>query len=233
MRGCRVSRIVRSTLAEQAYVDLRERIMAGRLPPGQRLLPEELANTLAISPTPIKEALLRLATDGLVAAETRRGVVVRRITRTDIAELYEARLLVERHALQHGFAAATVGPALVRTLRAIQIRLIARRSLGTEEGLIAALALDRAFHARLVALAGNRIMAEWHARMLMQTHTLRGPSLDTYPLGRPRTEHDAIVEALDDGDAAAAGAALERHLTLSRDEMLSRMPGAAAKDLMP
>jgi DNA-binding GntR family transcriptional regulator len=224
MRRRQVSRIVRSTLAEQAYVDLRERIMSGRLPAGQRLMPEELASTLAISPTPIKEALHRLATDGLVEAETRRGAVVRRITRADVAELYEARLLVEGYALRHGFAAGAVGPKLVRDLKAIQTRLVARRSLGTEDGLTAALALDRAFHARLVALAGNRIMAEWHTLMLMQTHTLRVYSLDSYAFGRLQAEHEAIVAALRGGDAEAAGVALKRHLTLSRDELLLRMP---------
>jgi DNA-binding GntR family transcriptional regulator len=223
-----MSRIVRSTLAEQAYLDLRERIMAGRLPAGRRLMAEELAATLAISPTPVKEALLRLATDGLVEAETRRGVMVRRITGTDVAELYEARLLVECHALRHGFATGAVGPALVRKLRAIQTRLVARRALGTEEGLTAALELDRAFHAALVALAANRVMAEWHARLLMQTHTLRVYSVDSYRLGRLQAEHEAIVVALRGGDREAAGAALERHLTLSRDELLARLADGAA-----
>jgi DNA-binding GntR family transcriptional regulator len=76
--------IVRSTLAEQAYTDLRAQIMSGRLPAGHRLLPEELALALAVSPTPIKEALVRLDQDGLVAMETRRGAVVRRFTAQDV-----------------------------------------------------------------------------------------------------------------------------------------------------
>ena len=218
-----MSRIVRSTLAEQAYVDLRERIMSGRLPAGQRLMPEELAATLAISPTPIKEALRRLATDGLVQAEARRGMVVRRVSRADVAELYDARLLVECYALRRGFATGSAGPALVRGLRTIQTQLVARRSLGTEDGLTEALALDRAFHAKLVALTGNRMMVEWHGLVLMQTHTLRIYTLDSYAFDRLRAEHEAIVTALRAGDAPAAEAALKHHLTLSRDELLARM----------
>jgi len=116
-----------------------------------------------------------------------------------------------------------VGPALVRGLQAIQTRLVARRSLGNEEGLTAALALDRTFHAGLVALAGNRMLAEWHGLVLMQTHTLRIYTLDSYAFDRLRAEHEAIVAALHGGDAAAAQAALEHHLTLSRDELLARM----------
>ena len=104
--------IVRSTLAEQAYSDLRERIMSGRLPAGHRLLPEELAVTLAISATPIKEALVRLDQDGLVAMETRRGAVVRRFTAADVRNLYEARQLIELHALSRGFDEGRIDGAL-------------------------------------------------------------------------------------------------------------------------
>ena len=226
-------RIVRSTLAEQAYSDLRGQIMSGRLPAGERLMPEELASMLAISPTPVKEALVRLATDGLVTTVTRRGVVVRQFTRADVAELYEARLLVEGYALERGFATGAVSPAFVRALQSVQTRLVARRTLNTEEGLTGALELDRAFHIRIVALASNRSIAEWHVRMLMQTHTLRVYSLASYPLGRLQAEHEAILAALRAGDAPAARSALQRHLSLSRDELLSRLPETAAEETSP
>lgn len=218
--------IIRSTLAEQAYSDLREQIMSGRLPAGHRLLPDELALTLAISPTPIKEALVRLDQDGLVAMETRRGAVVRRFTAEDVGDLYEARQLIELHALSRGFAEGRVDAAFSDRLEAVQAKLLAERALGSQGGLTGALALDRAFHGLIVSLAANRTLADWHDRVMMQTHTVRVYSLASYPLQRLSNEHAAIVAAISEADAVAAHAALTRHLVLSRDDILSRLADA-------
>ncbi|WP_158924117.1 GntR family transcriptional regulator [Acidisphaera sp. S103] len=224
--------IVRSTLAEQAYFDLREQIMSGRLPAGHRLLPEELSLTLAISATPIKEALVKLDQDGLVAMETRRGAVVRRFTAADVRNLYEARELIELHAMSRAFAERRIDRALSEHLHATQANLLAYRAQGTEAGLIDALAQDRAFHRLIVALSNNQTLVDWHERVMMQTHTVRVYSLATYPLERLAAEHAAVIAAVRDADATAARAALERHLVLSRDEILSRLPdgdGVAAR----
>jgi DNA-binding GntR family transcriptional regulator len=218
--------IVRSTLAEQAYSDLRERIMSGRLPAGHRLLPEELALALAISPTPIKEALVRLDQDGLVAMETRRGAVVRRFSAEDVGNLYEARQLIELHTLSRGFAEGHIDAGFADGLDALQAKLLAHRALGSEAGLNDALTQDRAFHGLIVSLSTNRTLADWHARVMMQTHTVRVYSLASYPMERLANEHAAIIAAIRQRDAAAAHAALQRHLVLSRDEILSRLAGA-------
>ncbi len=215
--------IVRSTLAEQAYSDLRQRIMSGRLPAGARLLPEELALSLAISPTPIKEALVRLEQDGLVAMETRRGAVVRRFTAADVTDLYEARQLIERHTLARGFAEGRIDHAFAKRLEATQTVLLERRALDTEAGLTDALTQDRAFHRLIVTLVGNRMLVDWHDRVMAQTHTVRNYSLDSYPMERLVDEHAAIVTAIARCDEAAAHAALERHLILSRDDIISRL----------
>ncbi len=222
-----MSAIVRSTLAEQAYSDLRQQIMSGRLPAGHRLLPEELAVTLAISATPIKEALVRLEQDGLVATETRRGAVVRRFTPADVRNLYEARQIIELHALTRGFDEGRIDAAFTDSLQALQDRLLAQRALGSEAGLIDALGLDRAFHRLIVALAGNQTLADWHERVMMHTHTVRVYSLLTYPLQPLANEHAAIIAAFRQADPAAARIALQTHLLLSRDEILSRLPDEA------
>jgi DNA-binding GntR family transcriptional regulator len=221
-----VTAIIRTTLAEQAYSDLRGRIMSGRLPAGARLLPEELALSLDISPTPIKEALVRLDHDGLVAMETRRGAVVRRFTVDDVTDLYEARQLIERHTLARGFAERRIDDEFVTRLRSIQAVLLAQRALGTEAGLIDALEQDRAFHRLIVSLVGNRTLVDWHERVMAQTHTVFTYSLDSYTMHRLTDEHAAIVGAIAHGDAAASHAALERHLILSRNDIISRLTDA-------
>lgn len=88
--------LVKVTLADQAHRELRARIVSGRLRGGERLLPNELAADLGISPTPVKEACLKLEADGLVVNSSRRGMVVRDFTVEDVEELYAARMLLEK-----------------------------------------------------------------------------------------------------------------------------------------
>ena len=212
------------TLAEQAYQALRERILNGGLPGGARLQPEELAADMQISPTPIKEALVRLEAEGLLAGALRRGVTVRRYSTTEIEELYQARLLVERHAVRAGLAAGRATPAFLQDLRAtFDAHLAACAAPRLDIGDV--LRLDRAFHSRIVDLAANDVIAGWHRRVIEQTHTVHLHSRETYAFARVRGEHAAILEALAARDADATVRAMETHLTLSRGNLLSRATG--------
>ena len=108
--------MTKTTLAEQAYQELRERIISGRLPGGRRLLPNDLAADLGISPTPVKEACLRLEADGLVSTSSRRGMVVRSFSEEDVAEIYAARILIEKGAVEAAFDAGRLDETVCRSL---------------------------------------------------------------------------------------------------------------------
>lgn len=214
----------RSTLAEQAYEELQEKIVSGALPAGRRLLAEELADELAISPTPVKEALVRLAENGFVDAAARRASVVRRYSVEDIFEIYDARLLIEGHALERALKSGKVAPALVDELEEIVARQIEELSHQTDAGLAEAIRLDREFHGLLANLSDNRLLASWHGIVLLQTQTIRNYSLSRYALERVRREHGEIVAAIRSGDPDAAVGALRAHLKASCDEFTSRPP---------
>jgi DNA-binding GntR family transcriptional regulator len=215
----------RATLAEQAYEELQAQIVSGRLPAGRRLLAEELATQLDISPTPVKEALALLERDGLVLTEARLGSVVRRFTASDIAEIYDARILIETHAVAAGVKARRVTPAYIDGLQATYEAQIAHAERRNNSDLAEAIRLDRSFHEALVSLGANRIMAGWHRAILRQTQTARSYSLERYDVDRARAEHATIIAAFREGGAAAAIVrALRDHLVRSRAEMLSRAP---------
>jgi DNA-binding GntR family transcriptional regulator len=214
--------LTKATLADQAYEKLHRKIVSGELACGQRLLAEELASALQISPTPVKEALVRLEAEGLLATELRRGVMVRRFSAEDVRELYDARLFIELHALRHGFATGRITQPFLATLRAQFAKHLAAAQRGTLRGLREALRLDRVFHAEIVGVLHNKVFASWHRRVIDQTHTVRVYTLETYASPRLAAEHGALLEALERNDAAASVAALEQHLTLSRDEILQR-----------
>lgn len=214
----------RPTLAEQAYEELQAQIISGRLPAGQRLLPEELAGQLAISQTPIKEALVQLERDGLVVGTARRASMVRRFSIDDIIEIYDARILIEVNAVRIGVPARRATGSFIARLQAtfeLQMRNAERQ---TGEGLAEAIRLDRDFHAALVSLGGNRLLAGWHRVLLQQTQTLKSYSLRNYRVAETRAEHAAIIDALKEGRGSAVVRALRGHLLASRDEMLARPP---------
>jgi DNA-binding GntR family transcriptional regulator len=219
----------RATLAEQAYEELQSRIVTGRLPAGQRLLPDELAAQLAISQTPVKEALVQLERDGLVETASRRASVVRRFAAADIVEIFEARVLIEVHCACAGVVAQRATVAFIAELQAIFTSHLAFAERRSREDLAEAIRLDRAFHQALVSLGGNAVLAGWHRVLQGQIQTIRSYSLERYDVTRLRDEHAAIVAALSDGTAAEVERAIRDHLSRSRGEMLSRAP----EDLPP
>lgn len=210
--------MIKTTLAEQAYQELRVRIVRGQLPGGHRLLPTELAADLGISPTPVKEACLRLEGDGLVVTSARRGMVVRSFTEEDIKELYAARLLIEKGAVEAAFDAGVVDDDLRLSL-AVSVEQHRKFARGTSlDDLAEALVHDRAFHSALVGASRIPMISDMHKRILGQTHTLFVSVPGNYD--RSIDEHQDILEAINAGDKNRTVQALLFHLHRSRDNTL-------------
>ena len=216
-----MARVMRATLAEQAYSELQSWIISGRLTSGQRLFPEQLAGELSVSPTPVKEALALLQRDGLVEGFTRGASVVRRFTADDVVQIYDARQLLELNAMAAG--AGRIDDAFLARMQEAheaQMRHAERRN---RQDLARAIGFDREFHEVIVNLANNAIMMDWHRTILRQTQTIRTHSLESYDVERSREDHGAIIEALCARDIEAASATLRVHLRGSRDGLLARL----------
>ncbi|BDA83134.1 GntR family transcriptional regulator [Aureimonas sp. SA4125] len=216
--------IGRPTLARQAYAEIQSKILSGELSAGQRLLPDELAQELAVSQTPIKEALALLERDGLVTGTDRRASLVRRFSVADIGEIYEARILLETNALSTGFAASRVDAAFIRKasdLCQAQLRLMPARSQGV---LVKAIALDREFHEMIMKLGGNEVLTGWHQSIQLRIQTVRTYSVETYVFERMSREHQRIIDAFAGGRIEEMVAALRDHLVSSRDDLIARRP---------
>ena len=220
-----MSNVIRATLSEQVHQELRARILGGLLPGGHRLLPEELANDLAISQTPVKEALLRLEADGLVVSGLRKGAAVRRFTLKDVEELYEARIFVELASIEAAFARGAVTPALLDELSETLERHAFHLGRDTMKDLTTALAYDREFHQKLVEARDNSVIAGWHRRILAQTHTAYVYLVND--TSRVYGEHRDILDALKAGSVTQARDALERHLQRSGRALLDNVRRAA------
>jgi DNA-binding GntR family transcriptional regulator len=216
--------IGRPTLARQAYAEIQSKILSGELSAGQRLLPDELAQKLAVSQTPIKEALALLERDGLVTGTDRRASLVRRFSVADIGEIYEARILLETNALAVGFHAGKIDAGFVRKasdLVQAQLKLMPARSQAI---LVKAIALDREFHELIMKLGGNEVLTGWHQSIQLRIQTVRTYSVETYVFERVRLEHQRIIDALASGRVEEMVAALRDHLASSRDDLIARRP---------
>ncbi|MEO1678885.1 MAG: GntR family transcriptional regulator [Pseudomonadota bacterium] len=194
---------------EAAYDALLASIRDGHFRPGDRLREEDVAERLALSRTPIREALRRLEADGIVEHRPRFGAAIRKLNQVELVELYEMRVVLERTAAElaakHGSAAEFDTLDTLNAEIATEVRNPAK-----------AAAINQAFHRGLYLCARNRFLLE-AARALNNSLLLLGPT--TYTDGARLEEvvgqHADIVAALRSGDPAAAGASAAVHLQAS------------------
>jgi DNA-binding GntR family transcriptional regulator len=190
---------------EHALATIKEGILSGRLAAGQPLVEVDLAQELAMSKTPVREALKTLEMSGLVVVRPYIGVRVRELTQADAVAIYETRLLLEpeatRRSVLGGVDAATARAALVRADKATEP---AQRSLA-----------NRAFHAALWAAADNPILVgileslRDQAALAAVTTWARQPS----PSWRDEAqEHAQILAAVEASDADRAADLTRRHI---------------------
>ncbi|WP_300037503.1 GntR family transcriptional regulator [uncultured Roseobacter sp.] len=199
---------------QAAYDALLAALRNGTFQPGARLREEEVGEQLGLSRTPVREALRRLESDGIVEHRPRIGAVIRSLGHTEIVELYEMRLVLERTAAE--MAAKHGADAEFDALDALNDRIEAERSnpaLGA--------AINQDFHRGLYLAGRNRFLME-AARALNNSLLLLGPTTYTDPerIDVVVRQHRAIIDALRAGDAEAAGAAAEAHLKTSLQHRL-------------
>lgn len=205
-------------LAEQAYLRLREAILQRRIEAGTRLSVPEVARRLGISRSPAREAVARIAGDGLATMEPRRGAVVARITAADLREIYELREVLE------GLAARLAAERARKEQLAELRELVEAHRAAVGAGDVARhMDLDQAFHLAIRKAAGNRRLLEPLDRLQGQVRI----AMDTTrrsPGGMPQAlaEHEAILAALEAKDAARAEAEARAHIVRLRDALPPR-----------
>ena len=194
---------------EAAYHRLYEAIRSGDFRPGDRLREIEVAERLALSRTPVREALRKLESDGIVEHRPRLGAVIRTLTPSEVVELYEMRLVLERTAAQ--MAAKHANDAEIDLLNDINDQIAA---LGDDTQQAAALNQD--FHHRIYLASRNRFLLA-SARGLNNALMLLGPTTldDEARIKTVSAQHARIIGAIRAGDQTAVGDAAEAHLQTS------------------
>lgn len=204
-----------TTSADYAYQELRHRIITKQLKPGQRLPEVNIAVQMGVSRTPVREALRRLASEGLVIIIPNSGARLAAPTEKEIRDTFLVREQLECLAI--GLAAERIGD---RHLRRLEETLLEEARAIDERNLEAYLEVNEAFHKAVADASGNRVLAEYVENILARTNAYfvffdpfyqeeTTPTIDS---------HKEILMALRIHDAEKAVKLMKKHLqeTISR-----------------
>ncbi|ADH64954.1 transcriptional regulator, GntR family [Allomeiothermus silvanus DSM 9946] len=199
------------SVREAAYAHLREAILGGRLVPGERISEPGLAETLGISRTPVREALQRLAQEGLVELVPAKGARVRVLRPEEVREVYEVRALLEAEA-----ARLAARHASLDELSHLAGLLAALDSI-PRECYLEQMQVDFEFHTRLVEAAHNRTLARIYGDLRSSLALVRSfqQTLSQHP--KTRQQHQNILHALRQRDPEQAALAAREHVLYFRD----------------
>jgi DNA-binding GntR family transcriptional regulator len=214
---------VKRTLVDDVYDRIKKRIRSNEMPSGHNVPEQELAEGLGVSRTPVREALIRLESEGLVEVVPRHGVRVLPIKAEDMREIYDILTALEPFAAMQ-LALTLPGPEVLRPME------------HAVEDMEAALALqdlerwadgDARFHHELLGALGNRRLSEFVARLNDQVHRARMITLRLREVPKKSTlEQRAILEALRNGDGKKVERLFRKHRQRATEELadiLSRL----------
>jgi DNA-binding GntR family transcriptional regulator len=196
------------TLWERVHAHLRDEILANRLPPGSVLSEVPLAASLGVSRGPVREAIGRLAAEGLVTVRPRRGAVVSALSHAEFLQAYQVREALEALAVRLAV------PHLSDDDLAHLDRLVQRQAEAVDDDQIDDFfALNAEFHELLVRSSANAPLQDMYrqlmghmGRYLMRSLALRGT------VRRSLAEHRAIVRACRAGDPVRAERLMRSHI---------------------
>jgi DNA-binding GntR family transcriptional regulator len=220
-------RLARSRASDSVFDILRENILGRGFRPGGRLDVRALADQLGVSATPVKDAITRLAAEGLVEIRPRSGTFVADLAPDAVAETLEIRRALECLAAERIVSRLT--PDLLASFEAIIDAL--ERPVSNERDRVEHERKNVELHTLLVEASNNRRLAELYRNLnahltIARIHSRRRP--DEERLEQERREHRAILEALAARDAVALVNALDRHIRRAGSALVGDLREARA-----
>ncbi|MET8576952.1 GntR family transcriptional regulator [Streptomyces sp. NPDC005012] len=203
-------------LRDRVYEALLELITTRALRPGQHLVESELAGHLGVSRQPVREALQRLNTEGWVDLRPAQGAFVHEPTEEEADQLLTVRTLLEAEAAR--LAAANAGKPGIAQLEELCAEGEARVAADDVDGAVEA---NARFHAKVMELAGNAVLAELAAQVDRRVRWYYTP------IARQRgrqswTEHRALIAAIADRDEVRATQLMREHTEHTRHSYHAR-----------
>lgn len=205
-------RIIDRSLQTIVYGKILRALYDGTLKPGERLIEEDLAKRLGMSRLPIREALTRLANEGLVERVPRRGSFIAHLSAKDVEDIRSVRLLIETHAARQ--AAARISGADIAALEEIVANMADAHE---RTDWIESVSWNMAFHDAVMRIADNAMLHRtwmsvnpffWHIAVAEPNPRHRDTKAHVL-------SHKALIQALQSGDANRAERAFREHVSRS------------------
>jgi len=203
--------IARTSLSEHVYSRLVDAIHSGALSSGAPLHVADLASQFNVSPSPVRDAISRLAAEGLVTSNPNRRTTVVSFTRRDVAETFQIREILECGAAR--LAAKNVTAAQLTELRKVAEDCDALAGNPAQKK--AKLDLDNLFHLKVAEAGGNALLCHEIARCNRRVRAIQWLKLDPPTMKQAHPEHLKVLAALEKGDPDAAEAAMKTHLDVA------------------
>lgn len=203
---------------ERVYLYIREQILRGHFAGGSFVEEEAISSALGVSRTPVREAFHRLEAERFIDLLPRRGALVRQVTAQELLDLYEARRMIEGHAIARICREEIPVPAKMGEI----LEAIERLPLDDHFGRIE---LNRRFHFVMVAAVGNVVLSELYQSLGARQQRVAMTAIIAEPsrTNRISREHQALLAALTEWNETEALAVLEQHLRPIMG-VISRLP---------
>ena len=202
-------------LTELTYRSIKQHILEGTYEENSRLTEDALAQQLGISKSPVREALNRLESEGLICIEARRGAYVRQFSAKEIFDLYDLREVLEIHAIGQAKITPKLLSELLKNIQSCEKLLAA----GNKAKYVVE---DMRFHGLITSAAANdelcRILDNLHTKILLFRYRSYTLSASVSP-----TAHMKIYRALERGNCSEAQAAMKEHICFVRDRLLKSL----------
>jgi DNA-binding GntR family transcriptional regulator len=217
----------RTVLGDEIYELIKSRLMDNLVEPGSRLSIDGLARDFGCSPTPVREALARLESDGLVVKRAHHGYTVSPLMNAkSFDELFRVRLLLEPAAAS--WAAATATRSQVRNLEDLVAEMEEPVKGASYDNYKQFAAQDAAFHLAVASASGVDLIVDILERIRPHSQLYRlyyenGIATDTV------LEHQKVVDAVASHDADTASYAMTVHLQAARGRLTSAVNGNASE----
>jgi len=219
----RLPKLARDNLSEDVYEVIRKRILDSEFLPGQRLDLSDIERQMGISRTPLKEALGRLALEGLVEIQSRRGTYVTAPALGEIEDAFEVRRVLEVYAA--GVAAQQATESQLREIRNVVAEM---RQLMSVEDVVQMyrplVERDLSLHRLIVRVAGNEQLEKLWEQVNVHVQMARVHYRSVKrEFEQAQQEHEGILGALEVRDAVAVQRLMERHIERARQSLRSEM----------
>lgn len=213
----------RQALADDVYEAINALLMDSIIAPDARITIDTLAGQLGVSPTPVREALARLESDGLVVKRGLRGYFATpRLSLDEMRDMYDLRLLIEPWAAGK---AAVRADADGKQRLSDELRTLPTAPRQPDYAHLKAMSNhDSRFHELILELAGNDFVRQSFARSHCHLHLFRlqyGKSATTMAASAAVQEHKTIAAAIRKQDGPGAQDAMRQHLESSRDRIVA------------